>query len=517
MQEGNAQVVASLARQLRDVELAQDCTQDAWLKAFETWPRQGIPDNPLAWILRVAHRSARDALRHRQVVLAAQPRLQPQTQPQSAPAFAEDDQLALLFACCHPSLNPVAQVGMALRSLCGLSTDEIARAFVEAPTATKRRLSRASAKIRDCGIPIAVPGPDKFNQRLDAVLASIYLTFNEGYVATESKTYMRPRLCQRAIELAQRLWGLLPAEPEVGGLLALMTLHHARRDGRIDAQGEPVALEDQDRSLWHRQEIEVGQTLLAQALGQGQPGAYQVQAAIAALHAQAPDAEHTDWPQIAALYGVLLRHIHTPVVELNAAVALGMSAGPQVGLEWLARLKRQGDAVPYLVDAARADLLRRAGQLPQAQAATLEALRTADNPFTRHFLHKKLSELVLPGERRRRKRLPELEQVDILGTGAWEPIDALFPRPKGRGRPPRPARELLQGIAWVLLNGAPWRAFPRALGPWRTAYHRYRVWERDGRLLRAFEILAPHSTHAATTLALLRGLQADSFREPLGR
>ncbi|HXX32719.1 MAG TPA: DUF6596 domain-containing protein, partial [Myxococcaceae bacterium] len=310
----------------------------------------------------------------------------------------EDDRLRLLFTCVHPALAQPAQVGLALRTLAGLSTREIARAFLEPEVTTAQRLVRAKRKIREARIPYEVPRPEVFPERLDAVLAVVYLVFNEGYASTEHPGLLRPDLCAEAIRLGRLLVELLPGEPEVRALLALMLLHDARRAGRLGPDGALVPLEEQDRRRWDRSAIAEGTALLDAAVEQRRPGPYQVQAAIAALHARADRAENTDWRQIAGLYGALLRMAPTPVVELNAAVALAMAEGPEAGLGWMDRLARRDALAGYhLLPAARADLLRRAGRADEARAAYREALALVRNPAERAYLERRMAELDRPG------------------------------------------------------------------------------------------------------------------------
>lgn len=391
-------VLATLIRQLGDFDLAEDALQDACARALEVWPRAGIPDNPAAWLTTVAHRRSIDLARRRKAapvpaaVLPDVPDRDPGDDP-AAESGIGDDRLRLLFTCCHPALNRPAQVGLALRTLGGLTTREIARAFVEPEPTTAQRLVRAKAKIRRAGIPYEVPGPDDLPARLAAVLEVVYLVFNEGYGATEADSFLRPDLCREAVRLGRLIVELMPGEPEARGLLALMLLHDARRPARV-RDGELVPLEEQDRSRWDRAAIREGVAVLDAALPARRPGPYQIQAAVAALHATAATPADTDWPQIAALYGGLLRHTPTPVVELNAAVAVAMVGRVDCGLEWIAAIEGRGELADYhLLPAARADLLRRAGRAAEAAGEYRKALDRVTAPAERWYLLRRLAEV----------------------------------------------------------------------------------------------------------------------------
>jgi RNA polymerase sigma-70 factor, ECF subfamily len=306
-----------------------------------------------------------------------------------------DDRLALMFACCHPALSTEAQVALTLRSLGGLTTKEIARAFLQPEPTIAQRLVRAKRKIRDAGIPIRVPRQGILEERTEAVLSVLYLVFNEGYLSTESETLTRVELSAEAIRLARLVAEQLPDEPEALGLLSLMLLHDARRPARVDANGDLVLLEDQDRSLWNRAQIEEGTELLGRALALGRPGPFQVQAAIAAVHAEASRPEDTDWEEIVALYDRLAAMAPSPVVELNRAAAVAMASGPQHGLDLIDRIEARGELANYsLLHSARADLLRRMGRNPEAVAAYARALELATNPVDRRFLERRLAELI---------------------------------------------------------------------------------------------------------------------------
>lgn len=487
-------LVAALARRYRDVEGAEEAVQEAALRALSTWPTRGIPDRPGAWLFTVARHHLVDGLRTPDTTV-----LDEALEADEPPAG--DDRVALLFACCHPAIAPRSQVGLALRTLCDLSTEAVARAFLETPSTTARRLSRASSKIRDAGIPFSIPGPRARVERVSAVLGAVYLLFNEGYLATDDERSVRPEVCEHALALGRSVSDLLPDEPEITGLVALMTLHHARRDGRVDAEGHLVLLERQDRARWHTDEVQTGLALLDRALAQGRPGVYQIQAAIAALHAQAPTAAETDWTQITALYAALLQHAPSPVVELNAAVALAMASGPERGLRWLDALDARGVLDGYsLLHAARADLLARLGRGDEARAACDRALEHVRNPRERTLLEERRADL---GVRRRRRRSRRDATPRPLSGRDWRRIQPLFPQRPRRGRPSRPDREMIEAILWVLATGRPWREVPAHYGPWQTVYHRFRAWEEDGRLLEVCRRLA-HRRGAARGLGILR-------------
>ncbi|MDB5309337.1 MAG: polymerase sigma-70 factor, subfamily protein [Gemmataceae bacterium] len=395
----SGRVLAGLIRRLGDFDLAEDALQDACAKALEVWPRDGLPDNPAAWLTAVARRRSVDLVRRRKTAPAPVadlhdvPAQAPEGDDASIPAV-EDDRLRLLFTCCHPALAQPAQVALALRTLGGLSTREIARAFVEPEPTTAQRLVRAKQKIRGAGIPYVVPTKDDLPGRLAAVLEVIYLIFNEGYSATEAASYLRPELCAEAIRLGRVAVELLPDEPEARGLLALMLLTDARRPARTSPGGEFIPLEDQDRAAWDRTAIAEGTAVLDLALPYRRPGPYQIQAAIASLHDNAPTAGQTDWPQISGLYGALLRHAPTPVVELNAAVAVAMTGRIEDGLSWIESLDARGVLTDYyLLPAAKADLLRRAGRYEEAGTAYRRALELVRNPAERAFLEWRAREI----------------------------------------------------------------------------------------------------------------------------
>ncbi|GGS65831.1 RNA polymerase sigma factor [Nonomuraea spiralis] len=383
-------VVATLIRLTGDWDLAEECAQDAFAAALERWPRDGVPERPGAWLTTTARNRAFDRLRReragaakmRQAAQLAQTEQTGASGSPPADGFP-DDRLRLMFTCCHPALSLPAQVALTLRTLAGLGTAEIARAFLVPEATMSQRLVRAKHKIRQAAIPFRVPPPHLLPQRLQAVLGVLYLLFNEGYSSPGREAVRR-----EAIRLARLLAALLPGEPETGGLLALMLLHQARQPGRTAADGTLVPLEEQDRALWDRAGIEEGVGVLEAALGRRVAGPYQVQAAIAACHATAPDAGATDWPQIAVLYARLAVLLPSPVVELNRAVAVAMADGPAAGLELVDRLAGTG-ALP----ATRADLLRRLERRAEAAGAYRQALELATAEADRRYLARRLAEL----------------------------------------------------------------------------------------------------------------------------
>ena len=391
-------VLAGLIRWSGDFDLAEEAFQAACAQALEAWPVRGLPRRPGAWLTTVARRRAVDLMRRRRPDVPLEPGLldalgPDEAEPDSVPEV-EDDRLRLLFTVCHPALAPAAQIALALRTLCGLTTAEIARAHLEPEATTAQRLVRAKRKIAEARIPFEVPAADRLAERLEGVLSTIYLAFNEGFSATEGESWIRADLCTEAIRLGRLVLELLPGEAEAEGLLALMLLHDARRASRTGADGTLVPLEEQDRTLWDGALIGEGTRVLDRALARGRPGPYQMQAAIAALHARAARPEDTDWPQIAALYGALLRTTPGPIVELNAAAAVAMAHGPEAGLEWMERLERSGTLTGYhLLPAAQADLLRRLGRTDEARAAYRRALALVRHPAERRFLERRLGEL----------------------------------------------------------------------------------------------------------------------------
>jgi RNA polymerase sigma-70 factor (ECF subfamily) len=391
-------VLATLIRLLGNFERAEEALQDAFIAAVEQWPHAGMPDNPRAWLVSAGRFKAIDSLRRRARFDASLSQLAHQLEDQLHNDSVdldsvEDDRLRLIFVCCHPALSADAQVALTLREVCDLTTEEIARAFLITPSTVAQRIVRAKNKIRDAHIPYEVPTHSELPERLDAVLRVIYLVFNEGYFASSGEQLTRSDLSAEAIRLGRLLLDLLP-EPEVAGLLGLMLLVESRRPARLSPEGEPVMLDQQDRSLWHRALIEEGEALVGQALRSGRSGAYSVQAAIAAVHAEARRAEDTDWPQIVGLYDVLLRFNDSAVVQLNRAVALAMVQGPKAALTLVDELLASGELEGYhLAWAARADLCRRLERYDQARIAYLKAIELAQQGVDRRFLQRSLNEL----------------------------------------------------------------------------------------------------------------------------
>jgi RNA polymerase sigma-70 factor, ECF subfamily len=392
------QIVATLIRLTGDWDLAEECAQDAFAQALLRWPRDGIPRRPGAWLTTTARNRAVDRLR-REAVGAAKLREAAMLSVPDGPGDdaaggdGPDDRLRLMFTCCHPALAFEARVALTLRTLAGLTTAEIARAFLVSEDTMSKRLVRAKGKIRNAGIPFRVPPAHLLSERTVSVLGVLYLLFNEGYAASAGAELVRQNLTAEAIRLARILAQMLPDEPEAGGLLALLLLHDARRAARVDAAGELVPLEDQDRSRWDASQIAEGTRLLEAALRRGRPGPYQVQAAIAACHATAAEAATTDWAQIAALYGQLARLVPSAVVRLNRAVAVGMRDGPAAGLALAEQLERTGELAGYhLLPATRADLLRRLGRRDEAAAAYRKALELAPTEPERRYLARRLTE-----------------------------------------------------------------------------------------------------------------------------
>ncbi|MEV6166931.1 RNA polymerase sigma factor [Streptomyces sp. NPDC051954] len=393
------QVVATLIRVTGDWDLAEECAQDAFAQALDRWRRDGVPRRPGAWLTTTARNRALDALRREAVGAAKLREAAVLTRDghgeydDHGASGVEDDRLRLIFTCCHPALPIEARVALTLRTLAGLTTPEIARAFLVPEATMAQRLVRAKRKIRNAGIPYRVPPAHLLPERTTGVLGVLYLLFNEGYAATSGADLIRTSLCAEALRLTRLLARLMPDEPEALGLLALLLLHDARRETRVDAAGELVTLEDQDRTAWDRTEIDEGTMLLETALRRGSAGPYQIQAAIAACHSTAATAEETDWADIAALYGELTRFVPSAVVRLNRAVAVGMAEGTDAGLTLVAELESGGELAGYhLLPATRADLLRRSGRTSEAAEAYERALELVENDAERRFLEKRLAE-----------------------------------------------------------------------------------------------------------------------------
>ena len=405
--EESGRILATLIRLLGDFELAEEAVQEAFAAALEHWPTEGTPGNPRAWLVSAGRNKAVDLLRRRACFegkrdelarLGALAEVVAETPEES---MVNDDRLRLIFTCCHPALAREVQVPLTLRTLCGLSTEEIARAFLVPLPTMAQRLVRAKQKIRDAGIPYNVPADDELAERLDTVLLVVYLVFNEGYNATSGDVLIRRELSSEAIRLGRLLHALMPESAEAEALLALMLLHDSRRDARTNASGEIVLLEEQDRSLWHCDQIAEGLELTERALARGARGPYALQAAIAALHAEAKRPQDTDWHQIVALYELLLQQQTSPVIELNRAAAVAMADGAQDGLRLLEALAERGELKGYyLLPAARGDMLRRLSRWAEAEEAYRDARLLVVNDAERRFLDRRLAEMQQRGGRR---------------------------------------------------------------------------------------------------------------------
>ena len=398
-QSESRRVFASLVRLLRDFDLAEEAMHEAFAAALERWPQEGVPKNPRAWLVSAGRFKAIDTLRRRgrfdELIPEVAARVESIEEQNAATASQEieDDRLRLIFTCCHPAIDPLIQVPLTLREVCGLTTDEIARAFLTAPATMAQRIVRGKAKIRDAGIPFAIPTSTDFAERLESVLSVIYLVFNEGYSASSGESVTRADLSGEAIRLGRLLVELLP-DPEAIGLLALMLLQESRRDARSTLEGDIILLEDQNRRLWNFELICEGQTLVERALSTRRFGVYTVQAAIAAVHSQTQTPDQTDWRQIVALYDALLSINSSPIVELNRAVAVAMRDGSEAGLKLVDGILDRGDLVDYhLAHAARAELCRRAGKVSSARDAYQTAISLARQEPERRFLSRRLSDL----------------------------------------------------------------------------------------------------------------------------
>ncbi|MCI0644237.1 MAG: RNA polymerase sigma factor [Chloroflexi bacterium] len=392
-------IFATLIRLLGDFDLAEDGLHDAFRVAMEQWPRDGVPANPRAWLVSTGRFKAIDAIRRRARFDASLAVLAEQLDRDTGHAVGQadediqDDRLRLIFTCCHPALSPDARVALTLREVCGLTTEAIAHAFLTTPPTLAQRIVRAKAKIRDARIPYEIPSREKLSQRLDTVLQVIYLVFNEGYSASSGESLTRPDLSGEAIRLGRLLVELLP-EPEAIGLLALMLLHESRRASRTSPEGDLVLIEDQDRSLWNREQIAEGTVLVQQALSAAGFGPYTLQAATAAVHAAAPSFAATNWTQIVGLYDLLLQATPSPVVEMNRAVAVAMHDGPAAGLVLVDAILARGDLANYhLAHATRAELYRRLGRTAEARAAYQQALALTQQEPERRFLERRLNDL----------------------------------------------------------------------------------------------------------------------------
>ena len=398
--EESGRIVATLIGLLGDFDLAEEMLQEAYAVALQKWPSDGMPANPRAWLISTARHKAIDRLRRDQRFerksqeIAETAEIAARPEGDREEEMFTDDRLCLIFTCCHPALPPEARVALTLRTVCGITTEEISRVFLIPVATMAQRLVRAKAKIREARIPYRVPSPEELRDRLDGVLLVVYLIFNEGYLASSGDALIRRELCAEAIRLGRVLCSLLPRQAEAQALLGLMLLQDSRRDARVSAEGELVLLEEQDRNLWHREQIQEGTELVKSALRRGAAGMYALQASIAALHANAKTAKDTDWPQIAALYDALLRMHTSPVIEVNRAVAVAMARSLEEGLALLDEIERREELEEFhLLPAARADLLRRLGSMGEAADAYRRALSLATNDIERRFLRRRLAEM----------------------------------------------------------------------------------------------------------------------------
>jgi len=398
--EESGRILGTLIRLLGDFDLAEEMLQEAYAVALQKWPVEGTPANPRAWLISTARHKAIDRLRRDQRLERKSEEIAKTAETTTAmesdgdKEMPVDDRLRLIFTCCHPSLPLEARVALTLRTVCGITTEEISRAFLVPLATMAQRLVRAKGKIREAGIPYRVPLQEELRDRLDGVLLVVYLIFNEGYLATSGDALIRRELCAEAMRLGRVLCDLLPEQAEAQALLGLMLLHDSRRDARVSADGELILLEEQDRSLWHAEQIREGTEIVESALRRGAASLYAVQASIAALHANARTAAETDWAQIAALYDVLLRMQASPVIEVNRAVAVAMARSIEEGLALLDEIEKREELEKFhLLPAARADLLRRLGRNAEAAETYRRALTLATNDIERRFLRRRLAEV----------------------------------------------------------------------------------------------------------------------------